>query len=510
MLVATLALLAPLQVTVPSQGPALPPKTGTPRGPAPAPLAYELSTGAFAQPGFEGGDTELELADVNDDGHLDIVSIGDHGSPFVNTQQHGVMVWFGDGTGAFTLVQNGNFGYGGVAIGDANNDGLADVAYGLHHDYSQTDFGDQLLEVALGDGTGLAWTPWDDGLATNGETWGMFATDLGDVDSDGWLDVLSNSFGCCAGVHVYRNQTDGSWQQSFGFLGGNADPFALFGDVDGDGHLDVAAANSMGNLWRGDGAGGFALEDGDLSGTASTRRGFDLGDVDGDGRDELAFVLAGDVRVAGWSAPGTWIDQSDGLPTGFGFSMVQVEDMDLDGHPDLVAFGGGRVAVFRGDGGSGWTFAKSLQVGSGGTAVALRAADVDHNGRPDIALIQDESCGLFCSRNTPYFFLEVSDPPALAVALRHPGPGTAWVEGGARVVEWQAAVPGQGPGLVTIELSSSGPAGPWQVLADGVPNDGRHQLIVPAGSASDDAHLRLSVTAGKTHTVQSGPFRIRP
>jgi hypothetical protein len=94
--------------------------------------------------------------------------------------------------------------------------------------------------------------------------------------------------------------------------------------------------------------------------------------------------------------------------------------------------------------------------------------------------------------------------------LRHPGPGTTWVEGGARVVEWQAAVPEQGPGLVTIELSSSGPAGPWQTLAAGVPNDGRHQLIVPAGSASDDARLRLALTAGKTHTAQSGPFRILP
>ena len=106
-----------------------------------------------------------------------------------------------------------------------NNDGNIDIGYGMHHNYSATDFGDQLLEVALGDGSGEKWTPWDDGLATNGETWGMFATDFADVDNDGDLDIGSISFGCCAGVHVYLNQDDGSWTISFGFIGGNSDMF---------------------------------------------------------------------------------------------------------------------------------------------------------------------------------------------------------------------------------------------------------------------------------------------
>ena len=186
-----LALLSTIAASVLQQasGQSAPPHAplgGEPVSPAsPLPLAYREQTGGFAAPGLDGGDTEVEFADVNGDGHLDLVSIGDHGSPFVNTQQHGVMVWFGNGSGGWSLSQNGNFGYGGVAVGDVDNDGRLDVAYGMHHDYSSNDFGDQLIEVALGDGSGLAWTPWDDGLATNGETYGMFATDLADVDNDG-------------------------------------------------------------------------------------------------------------------------------------------------------------------------------------------------------------------------------------------------------------------------------------------------------------------------------------
>ena len=230
-------------------------------------LAYVDSSLGLQTPVMEGGRTEIEFGDVNGDGHPDIVCIGDHGSPYINSPQHGVMVWFGDGAGQWSVFQNGNFGYGGVALGDVNNDGLMDVGYGMHHNYAAGDFGDQLLEVALGDGTGMNWTPWDDGLATNGETWGMFGTDFADVDNDGDLDVGSLSFGCCAGIHVYLNNGDGTWTQSFGFIGGNSAMDFVFGDVNGDGLADFAAAHGDGTVYLGDGRGGYTLADGNLPGS---------------------------------------------------------------------------------------------------------------------------------------------------------------------------------------------------------------------------------------------------
>src|SRR5262245_31757572 len=172
-----------------------------------AQLTYVESSGGLDAVPFDGGLTEVEIGDVNGDGRIDLVTIGDHGSPNINTPEHGIMVFFGDGQGAWSLEQSGDFGYGGVALGDVNNDGLMDVGYAMHHNYSDTDFGDQLIEVALGDGSGLNWTPWDDGLATAGETYGMFGTDFADVDGDGDLDLASMSFGCCNGFRVYRKRS---------------------------------------------------------------------------------------------------------------------------------------------------------------------------------------------------------------------------------------------------------------------------------------------------------------
>ncbi|MBM3314891.1 VCBS repeat-containing protein, partial [candidate division WOR-3 bacterium] len=116
-------------------------------------LGYVECSNGLQPPELEGGRTELEFADVDNDGNVDILSIGDHGSPYVGTDEHGVMVWFGDGHGNWSVFQYGDFGYGGIAVGDLNHDGNWDVGYGMHHNYSGEDLGDDMLEAALGDGT---------------------------------------------------------------------------------------------------------------------------------------------------------------------------------------------------------------------------------------------------------------------------------------------------------------------------------------------------------------------
>ncbi|MEO0252881.1 MAG: VCBS repeat-containing protein, partial [candidate division WOR-3 bacterium] len=166
-------------------------------------LSYILSSNGLSYPQWEHGRTEIEMEDINNDGKIDLLTIGDHGSPYVNTQEHGIMVYFGDGYGNWQNYMNGNFGYGGIAIGDVNNDGHKDAGYAMHHNYSNNDFGDQLIEVALGDGTGMNWVPWDDSLADEGQSWGMFSTDFADINNDGLLDIGSVSFGCCDGIHIY-------------------------------------------------------------------------------------------------------------------------------------------------------------------------------------------------------------------------------------------------------------------------------------------------------------------
>ncbi|HOC41722.1 MAG TPA: FG-GAP-like repeat-containing protein [Thermoanaerobaculales bacterium] len=462
-------------------------------------LAYVESSTGLVPPTMEGGGTELEMGDVDGDGRLDLVSIGDHGSPYVNSDQHGVMVWFGDGAGSWSVVMVGEFGYGGVALGDVNGDGLVDVGYGMHHNYSGVDLGDQLLEVALGDGSGMSWTPWDDGLATNGEDWGMFSTDFADVDNDGDLDVGSNSFGCCAGVHVYLNQGDGTWAQSFGFVGGNSADEIVFGDINGDGNADLAVSQQYGTVYLGDGAGGFALDDGNLpAGGSSGRLGISLGDVNADGREDLAFrTSSGGLEVWAWSGPGAWIELSGSLPASGLWEATQLVDMNADGHVDMAAFGSGQGRVWAGDGAGGWTEAASFVTPSPGDYEAFRAGgDVDHNGFPDLVLVADE--GSWPNDfNHMHVFKESSVPTALGIWPVDPCGGEKLVAGAVTFIDWITAVPAGGPGAVTLELSLDGPSGQWTPIATDIANSGRFQWRVPPDTpSSTTAFLRLSLTVG--------------
>ena len=482
---------------------------------AEAQLDYvDRSTGLHT-PAMEGGDTELELGDVNGDGHVDIVSIGDHGSPYVNTNEHGIMVWFGDGAGTWSVYQNGNFGYGGVALGDVDNDSLMDVGYGMHHNYSGQDFGDQLLEVALGDGTGQNWTPWDNGLATNGETWGMFGTDFADVDNDGDLDIGSISFGCCAGVHVYLNNGDGTWSQSFGFLGGNAGDVFVFGDVNGDGLADFAVTHDDGTVYLGDGAGGFALADGNLP-LPAWRHGVALGDVNDDGQHDLAFVNSSDgLAVWTWVAPDTWQNLSEALPSSGSFVLAQIADMNLDGYGDVVGLGAGEpglLVVYGGDGAGNWQQIASVATPDSCDTAAFRAGvDGDHNGYPDITFVTEENCSWPGGTNRPRFFAESSTPSVVAVFPKYPHGGETFVAGSVRFVEWMAEVPDPSQSEMTIELSLSGPSGPWNLIAQDVPDNGRFQWTIPSTlPTSSNCYLRysLSTAAGSATAVTPGAFTI--
>jgi hypothetical protein len=462
-------------------------------------LTYvERSTG-LNSPGMEGGNTEIEFGDVNGDGNPDIVSVGDHGSPYVNTSEHGVMVWFGSGTGTWTVFQYGEFGYGGVALGDVNGDGLMDVGYGIHHNYSGVDLGDQILEVALGDGTGHNWIPWDNGLATNGETWGMFGTDFADVDNDGDLDIGSASFGCCNGTHVYRNNGNGTWTQTFGASGGNSQNLFQFGDVNGDGNADLATGISTGTVYLGNGAGGFTLADGNLPAPGSGGRpGISLGDVTDDGRDDLAFVTATGIGVYKWVAPGQWQNLSGTLANVGAVQLTQIVDMNLDGHGDIVAYFLGHVTVYAGNGQGQWQAVATVTTPAACDFAAFRAGtDFDHNGYPDFAFVAEENCQPWVGGvNHLHAYAQSSIPTSAWVFPKYPRGGEKLVARSVRFVDWHAAVPaGGGQPTMTIELSIHGLDGPFGVIAAGVPNNGRFQWVVP-GHMPPSTNCFLRFTLG--------------
>ena len=461
-------------------------------------LTYIESSSGLGFPAMEGGRTELEFADINADGHIDILSIGDHGSPYINTQEHGIMVWFGDGSGNWEVYQNGNFGYGGIAVGDVNNDGFLDVGYAMHHNYSGSDFGDQLIEVALGDGTGMNWTPWDDGLATNGETWGMFGTDFADIDNDGYLDLGSVSFGSGAGVHIYRNMQNGSWEQSFGFLNGNSTMIFDFGDINNDGYADFAVTQQYGTVYFGGGDGSFVLMDLNLPSTGIMgRRGTSLGDVDNDGGKDLAYINSnGGIEVWEWSEwDELWQDFSGTLPETGDYQATQLYDMNVDGFMDIAAFGEGTFTLWLGDGAGTWTQDAQFTLPSGGYFKAFRAGrDIDNNGFPDFAMVVEQ--GSWPSyQNHLFCFKESSTPEVLSITPIYPHGNEVFLRWTASNIDWISAVPENQPSHVSLEYSINGNNGDWIMIAENLPNNGRFQWEIPY-VLSDECYIKYTVWSG--------------
>jgi len=293
---------------------------------------------------------------------------------------------------------------------------------------------------------------------------------------------------------VYQNLGNGSWSQSFGFLGGNADSSSFeFADFDGDGDLDIAAGSAMGTVWLGDGAGGFSLADGNLPGSHYVAAS--AGDADANGRDELAFVSGGLARVFAWGAGNQWQELTGNLGS---ISIPSVKrlsfaDMDVDGRAELLAFGNGMAGIYSLGAAGSWSELWSGTTAGNGTkpGVFLRGGtDLDHNGLPDLWLVQSETTGTFSSRNVHRVLAETSVPAELAIRALAPEPGRVWRGGQARFVEWTSAVPaGSDLGKVTILFSQSGGAPPFTVLATGLANSGRAQVIVPSGVNSANCRL---------------------
>ncbi len=340
------------------------------------------------------------------------------------------------------------------------------------------------MDLPALDGTGFGWTPWDDGLAQEGQSWGMFSTDLADVDGNGALDVASGGFGASDGLHVYLNDGDGRWRRSFGYLGGNSGNVLAFGEIDGDGVPDLGVSKEEGTAWLG------------------------LGDVDGDGHDDVAWCDAADnAQVWLWRAGAQWTNASAGLPADGRCGRTQLHDMDGDGATDLVTLGARTLRVIAGNGaGTAWSVAATVTLpDTPGDANALRVGgDVDRNGKPDLVVVATQRVDSFNFRNKVRCYREASVPAALAARLVRPGPHRLLLAGSASWIEWASAVPGGVPSRARIELSTAGPGGPWTTVADDRPDAGRLQWRVPAVACAD-CRLRVTITTASGTANAIGP-----
>jgi hypothetical protein len=449
-------------------------------------------------PDKEEGKTELELADINNDGHLDIISVGDHGSPFVNSGEHGIMVWIGDGDGAWTVHQIGNFGYGGCAIGDLNLDGYLDIAWGIHHDWGSGGFGDTLIGAAIGDGSGSSWTPWATGLASSGETWGMFATALADFDCNGRLDIISQSFGSGNGLHLYENHGDGTWSQTWALTGDNARYTIETCDINADGYPDFVATRTGATILIGDGDFGFTINHNGLP--SGTIMAIDCGDMNNDGCNDVVFALgsSGIFCYIYDKNDNKWVSASDGLPPSGNYYMTQFGDLNGDGFLDIVAYSDPTGYVFLGDGNGNWVADTTWTMPSPGGYSALRVdGDIDHDGREDI-IVQAKQSGFPFYRNQLRVYSPWSEPTELSVRVTIPHGDETFRSGSIRNIRWLSGVPpSQGESAVEIQISIDGDSGPWDTIVKDVPNNGCYQWLVDA-SGSENCRIKVIVTTSSS------------
>jgi hypothetical protein len=333
----------------------------------------------------EGGPSNILIGDMNSDRKLDlVVALG---------RTRSITILEGKGNGQFgAALSNTTLAEapGEIALGDLNNDGKLDVAVSSHDSYG--------VVLLTGDGKGgLTIAPTSPIVMKLGQHAHTHGLALADVNRDNRLDLIT-----C-------NSTDNDISLAFGDGRGNFTrapqsypvgpspyPFA-FGDVNNDGWLDlVATATATGpkrreqlplsralTLLLSDGKGGLTphqlpLRTGEPWFAA-------IADLNGDSRPDLVAthhdqsaltVMTGDGRGG--------FTEANGSPFDFGVSLFQliIADVNRDGRMDVAATSGDSLRVLLGDGRGAFKPAASIPVGPGAWRIA--AADLNGDGTVDV------------------------------------------------------------------------------------------------------------------------------
>jgi hypothetical protein len=359
------------------------------------------ATDFAAEVNFTSGTTDVAVSDLDGDGKPDLAMSGSGSATVLrNTAVSGSI-----NSGSFAA--SGSFSTGStalhLAIGDLDGDGKPDIVtsnYGISHNIS-------VLRNTSSSGS-ISFAAKID-LATGLDP---YSVALADIDGDGRLDII---YAYTSGyASVFRNtSTTGniSFAAKLDFTAGGTPRFVVTGDIDGDGKPDVAVANGGSNdvsLLRNTSTVGnisFAAKIDFAAGTSPYSAA--IGDIDGDGKPDLAVAnqTTNDVSVLrNTSTTGTisFAAKID-LATGTTPRSVTIGDLDGDGKPDIATANrnSNNVSVMRNTSTIGSiSVAAKVDFGAGTSTNSIAIADLDGDGKPDIATANSSVVNCSVLRNT--------------------------------------------------------------------------------------------------------------
>jgi hypothetical protein len=271
-------------------------------------------------------------------------------------------------------------------------------------------FGCQIRGCPVLFGPQMTWTLAANGLPENGiwKSTPVFA----DVNRDHCLDLAAIAR-LGDGAHVWLGNCKGAWRDASAGLrmlmscGGGV----AFGDFNKDGYLDLAVADHCAGVfvYLGDGKGHWRASTQAMNPAAAQRRASDeiepngllgalgaediaVGDVNEDGYPDLVVSSRTEDGITVYFGDGSgksWKESTnDGLPKSDWANKILLQDVDGDGHLDVIASYAYGPRVWRGDGkGHFRDYSRGLPVSSaGGRYRGIALGDVNEDGRLDIAV----------------------------------------------------------------------------------------------------------------------------
>jgi hypothetical protein len=229
----------------------------------------------------------LAIADVNGDGHPDVVT--------ANNNDGDVSLLLGDGQGRFARAPRSPFPCGRspypIAAIDINGDRYADVLI----PNSARDL--KTLHLLLGNGRGELVPAPGSPLTCDAGVWYVAA---GDLNGDRWPDVVATHTEGGSGATILINAGQGKLSPAPGSpleLGHGAWGVEI-ADMSRDGNADlVIAGDEAIRLFVGDGRGGFQPADGSPYRTGKGAWRLVVADFDGDGKLDVATRCAEAKRI---------------------------------------------------------------------------------------------------------------------------------------------------------------------------------------------------------------------